>query len=330
LSPATKRRGATMADGIHAALDAALAEDPTVMLVGEDIGRLGGVFRLTDGLQARYGTDRVVDSPLAEAGLVGTGVGLALNGFRPVIEIQFDGFIFPALNQICTHVARFPRRIGEPGAMPMTIRLPVGGRIRATELHSESPETYFAHTPDLRVVAASTPDTAQALLTAAIRADEPYIFLEPKRMYRRGRVEPEDVVTDVDPSKARLVREGGDLLLISYGPMLDVVLAAADDLADEGIEARVLDLVSLAPLDFETILSHAAELGRIVVVGEGIRRCSIASEVVATIASEGFKSLRAAPAIVTAPNRPYPPAQVEDEYLPSRDDVAQAAREVTR
>ena len=323
-----RRTGFTMADALQRALDQALGEDETTLLMGEDVGRLGGVFRISAGLQDKYGAERVIDSPLAEAGLVGTGVGLALNGMRPIIEVQFDGFIFPALNQICTHVARLPLRLGDDGVMPMTIRMPVGGRIRASELHSESPESYFAYTPDLRVVAASTPDTARALLLAAIRSDAPYIFLEPKRLYRRGRIEPEDEIETVDPGRARLLRDGDDALLISYGPMIDIALAAADELREEGHAVGVLDLVSLAPLDVETILGQAARSGRVVVTSESIRRCSISSEVVSLLATDGFGVLQVPPRLVTAPNRPYPPAHVEDEFLPHTHHISAALREV--
>jgi len=324
-----RRTGFTMADALGRALDQALAEDERTMLIGEDVGRLGGVFRLTAGLQDKYGAERVVDSPLAEAGLVGTAVGLALNGMRPVVEIQFDGFIFPALNQICAHVARLPLRMSDDGVVPMTIRMPVGGRIRASELHSESPETYFAHTPDLQVVACSTPDTARALLLAAIRADEPYVVLEPKRLYRRGRIEPADEVAEVDPTKARLLKPGDDALLISYGPLIDVALAAADEVEREaGASIAVLDLVSLAPLDEATILAEATRTGRVVAAGEGIRRCSITSEVVALLATEAYGALRTAPRAVTAPNRPYPPAHREDEFLPHAHHITAALREV--
>jgi pyruvate dehydrogenase E1 component beta subunit len=213
--------------------------------------------------------------------------------------------------------------------MPMTIRMPVGGRIRASELHSESPETYFAHTPDLHVVACSTPDTAHALLLEAIRSDEPYIVLEPKRLYRRGRIEPEDEVAEVDPTRARMLREGGDALLISYGPLIDVALAAADEVErEDGVKIGVLDLVSLAPLDEATILAEATKTGRVVVAHEGIRRCSITSEVTSLLATEAFGALKTAPRAVTAPNRPYPPAHMEDEFLPHTHHITAALREV--
>jgi pyruvate/2-oxoglutarate/acetoin dehydrogenase E1 component len=212
--------------------------------------------------------------------------------------------------------------------MPLTIRMPVGGRIRASELHSESPETYFAYTPDLRVLALSTPDTAGALLGAAIRSDEPFVVLEPKRLYRRGRAAPGETVAEADPGRARVLREGDDALLVTYGPMVDLALEAASELAREGREVRVLDLVSLAPLDVEAIRRHAAEVGRVVVAGEGIGRCSIASEVVSLLATGSFDDLRHAPVKVSAPDRPYPPAHEEDRHLPMPTDLLAALREV--
>jgi pyruvate dehydrogenase E1 component beta subunit len=324
----TGRRGNTLADGIKLALDQALAEDPSVMLVGEDIGMLGGVFRITDGLQAKYGADRVVDSPLAEAGLVGTAIGLALNGYRPVLEIQFDGFVFPALNQICTHLARMPQRMEEAGIVPVVVRFPSGGRIRATELHSESPEAYFAHTPDLRVVAASTPDTVRGLLLAAIRSDDPVIFLEPKRLYRRGRSEAADEIDDVSLERARLLRDGDDALIVTYGPMTDIAVAAHETVAERGIGAAVLDLVTLAPLDEETLFEQAARSGRVVVVSEGIRRCSVSSHVVSRLATTQFDALKAAPRLIAAADHPYPGADDEEAYLPGLEDIVAAVEEV--
>jgi 2-oxoisovalerate dehydrogenase E1 component beta subunit len=314
-----------MADAINRALDEALATDATTMVIGEDVGLLGGVFRITVGLQEKYGADRVVDSPLAEAGLASAAVGLALNGRRPLLEIQFDGFIYPALNEICTQIAKIPARLGDAAAMPITIRVPCGGRIRAPEHHSESPEAYFAHTPDLHVVAAADPRIARSLLLGAIRSDEPYVFLEAKRLYRRERIEAADEV-EVDPTKARLVRDGEDALIVTYGPMLDQALLAHEDLAAEGISAAVLDLVSLAPLDEVTLLEQAGRTGRVVVTAESIGRCSVGATVVSTLATKAFDDLRTAPRLVVAPDRPYPPAQREEEYLPSRGGVADAVR----
>lgn len=322
--------GFNLGDAITNALDDALTEDPRTIVFGEDVGQLGGVFRITRGLQQRHGPDRVFDTPLGEAGIAGVAVGMALNGLRPVIEIQFDGFILPALNQLFGHLAKFPARIAEPGAMPVVVRVPVGGRIRAAEFHSESPEAYFCHTPDLRVIAASTAETARSLLLAAIRSDEPCIFLEPKRLYRRGRVAPETELADVDFSRARTLRDGEDVLLIAWGPSVPLAIEAAEALAAEGKEACVLDLVSLAPLDEVAIVEAAARIGRAVIVSEEIQRCSLASEVAALVACGAFADLRAPVRIVAAPNRPIPAASREHSYFPSLDDVLAAVKETSR
>lgn len=326
---ARTRSGTTLAREITAGLREALSEDPSVMIVGEDVGRLGGVFRVTAGLFDEFGPSRVVDSPLAEAGLVGTAIGLAIGGMRPVVEIQFDGFMYPAMNQIVGHLARMPARFKEPGLLPVTIRIPVGGRIRASEMHSESPEAYLAHTPDLRVVAASTPDTARGLLLGAIRSDEPFVFLEPKRLYRRERIADEDVVLTVDCNRARVLREGEAVTIVSYGPAIDLALDAAAELAQEGIEPTVVDLVSLAPLDMDRVVSTAsATSGRVVVVSEAPRRCAISSEIVARLATEAWDVLTAAPRIVASPARPYPVADEEAEFFPTVSDVITAAKEL--
>lgn len=330
MSTTRGRDGITLADALTAALFAELEEDPRVMVMGEDVGTLGGVFRITAGLQEAFGADRIVDTPLAEAGLIGTAIGLALSGMRPVVEIQFDGFIYPAMNQIVAHLARLPARLEETGAVPVTVRIPVGGRIRASEMHSESPETFLVHTPDLRVVAASTPDTAGALLRAAIRSDEPTFFLEPKRQYRRRRIPRSEVVADVDPTRARVLRRGDGPVLISYGPSLDLATDAADRLAEDGVDVTVVDLVSLAPLDTTTILETVAAAGRVVIVSEAPRPCSVASEVAAIIGTEAFDALHAAPRLVTSPGRPYPVADQEDRFFPTVDQVVDAVQETRR
>jgi pyruvate dehydrogenase E1 component beta subunit len=327
-APAVRDRGFTLADGINRALDEILAADETALIMGEDVGAVGGVFRITRGLHDTYGADRVVDTPLAEAGLVGTAVGLALNGFRPIVEIQFDGFIFPAMNEICCHVARFPARLDHAEGLPLTIRIPVGGRISAAELHSESPETYFAHTPDLRVVAASTPDTAGALLRAVHASDDPCIYLEPKRLYRRTRIPAADEIAHVDPWRARVLRAGDDATIVTYGPCVPDALEAADVLAAEGHEVGVLDLVCLAPIDEETLLEMVSATGRLVVVTEAVERCSIASEVIARVATQAYDKLRAAPRSVAAPNHPPPASTAEDVYFPNATSVVAATREV--
>jgi pyruvate dehydrogenase E1 component beta subunit len=325
---ATRESTVTLRSAINSGLHAAMAEDDTVVVLGEDVGRTGGVFRVTSGLQEAYGAERVIDTPLAEAGLVGTAIGLAMGGLRPVIEVQFDGFVYPAMNQIVSHLAKMPTRYEEPGLLPTCLRLPYGGRIRAVEHHSESPEAYFAHTPHLRVVSASDPRTARALLLAAVRSDEPYVFLEPKRLYAAPRVPEAEEVAEVDPGKARLVREGSDALVIAYGPTLDIALRAATDERLGGAEVGVLDLVSLAPLDVDGILAAVRATGRVVVVSEAIRRCSIASEVVSWITTDDDTELRARPVLACSEDAPYPAAASEDAFLPSLDDVVEGVRKV--
>ena len=330
MSSPRAREGITLADALTGGLEAELADDPRVMVLGEDVGTLGGVFRITAGLQERFGPGRVIDTPLAEAGLIGTAIGLALSGLRPIVEIQFDGFIYPAMNQIVTHLARLPARLDEAGVVPVTVRIPVGGRIRASEMHSESPETFLVHSPDLRVIAASTPDTAGALLRAAIRSDAPTFFLEPKRQYRRRRISRSEVVPEVDATRARVLRRGDGPVLISYGPSLDLATDAADRLAGQGVHVTVVDLVSLAPLDTTTILETVAAAGRVVIISEAPRPCSVASEVAAIIGVEAFDALQAAPRLVTSPGRPYPVADEEDRFFPTAEQVVDAVKETLR
>jgi pyruvate dehydrogenase E1 component beta subunit len=328
-APSAAARGFNLGDAITRGLDQSLAEDERVMLFGEDVGKLGGVFRISRGLQDKYGEDRVFDTPLSEAGIVGMSVGLALNGFRPIVEIQFDGFMFPAMNQICTHVARYPFRVGEPDALPLVIRIPVGGRFGGIELHSENPEAYFCHTPDLRVVAASQIETAQALLVAATRLAEPVIFLEPKRLYRRGRASEASRITDVALDKARMIREGGDVLIVTYGPSVPFALDAADAAEQQfGVSVGVLDLVSLAPIDEAAVLAAAAATGRVLVLTESIRRCSVASEVTALISTEVFSELKRPVRVLSSPNAPTPLAIDEDAYFPSPNEILTAVKEL--
>lgn len=329
-APSAAPRGFNLGDAITRGLDQALAEDDRVMLFGEDVGKLGGVFRISRGLQDKYGEDRVFDTPLSEAGIVGMSVGLALNGFRPIVEIQFDGFMFPAMNQICTHVARYPFRVGEPDALPLVIRIPVGGRFGGIELHSENPEAYFCHTPDLRVVAASQIETAQALLVAATRLAEPVIFLEPKRLYRRGRASEEARITDVALDKARMIREGADVLIVTYGPSVPFALDAAEEAEQLGVAVGVLDLVSLAPIDEAAVLAAAAATGRVLVLTESIRRCSVASEVTALISTEVFSELQRPVRVLSSPNAPTPLAIHEDSYFPRATDILTAVKELAQ
>jgi pyruvate dehydrogenase E1 component beta subunit len=320
--------GVNLAAALHDALETILEGDDRAMIMGEDVGSLGGVFRITSGLKARFGDDRVVDSPLAEAGLVGTAVGLALNGFRPLVEIQFDGFIYPALNQLLCHVATMPTRFEQPGLLPMVVRIPVGGRIRAGELHGESPETYFVHRAGFRVVSPSSAAVGGALLRAAAASDDAVIFLEPKRLYRGSTVDRADIVEEMALDKARLVREGDDAVVIAYGQTVDLAEAASDALRDEGINVAVLDLVSLQPLDVDAITEIASRTGRVVTVTEAVRRCSLASEVASLVAESCFADLKAAPTVVASEYRPHPTADFEDDFFPNQERLTAAIRKV--
>src|SRR3984893_9496770 len=316
-----------LADTISAALDQAMAEDEKVLIIGEDVGRLGGVFRITHGLQDKYGSTRVIDTPLSEAAIVGSAVGMALNGLKPVVEIQFDGFIYPALNQICCHLARYTARANLK-ELPVVVRIPVGGRFLAAELHAENPETYFAHTPGLTVLAASEVATAGALLLGAIRAATPCIFLEPKRFYRSERVPVTSLLRELRIDKARTVAEGSDALIITYGPSITLAKQASQRLSGEGRSVGVLDLVSLAPIDTESVLAEVRRTGRVVLLTEAVQRCSIASELAALIATHAFGDLRAAPVIVASPNVPSPPAAQQTEFFPTLEQVIAGVREV--
>ena len=320
-----RNRGITMADAIGQALNDAMAEDPRVLVMGEDVGRLGGVFRITRGLQDKYGTDRVMDTPLSEAAIVGSAIGMALNGLRPVVEIQFDGFIYPAFNQICTHLARYMTR-GKLKELPVVIRIPVGGRFQAAELHAENPEAYFAHTPGLRVIALSTVHTAGHLLLSAVRGSTPCIVLEPKRLYRTERIDPAAADNTVSMDRARVAQSGTDITVITYGPSVQLALAAARRLAAEGVSVQVLDLISLSPIDEDAVLAAAEATGRVLVLTEANRTCSVASEVLALIVTKGFRHLRTQPRIVASPHVPPPPAAFQDDYFPSEEGVIKEMR----
>ena len=319
----------SMVGALNAALRSALSHDDHVLLLGEDIGALGGVFRVTDGLLADFGPRRVVDSPLAESGLVGVAVGLALRGYRPVVEIQFEGFVYPAFDQIVTQVARYRSRTGGHSAMPLVIRMPYGGGIGAVEHHSESPEALFCHTPGLRVLTPSTPADANVLLQQAIRCDDPVVFLEPKRRYwDRGEVDldvdPADEAATGSPWKARVARSGTDATLACYGPTVHVCLAAAEAAQQEGRSLEVIDLRSLSPLDVGTVAESVRRTGRLVVVHEAPVFVGLGAELAATIAHSCFYSLEAPVERVGGFHIPFPPTQHEDHYLPDLDRVLDA------
>ena len=307
-----------MAKALNEGLRASLAADPKVILMGEDIGALGGVFRVTDGLQAQFGEDRVVDTPLAESGIVGTAIGLAMRGYRPVCEIQFDGFVYPAFDQIVSQLAKMYARTGGHLPMPVTIRIPYGGGIGAVEHHSESPEAYFAHTAGLKVVSCSTAADAYAMVQQAVASDDPVILFEPKRRYwDKGELEQDPIPL----WQARVVRPGSDATLVAYGPMVRTCLDAAT--ASE-LDLEVLDLRSLSPLDMPTVLESVRRTGRCVVVHEASGSHGLGAELAARIGEQLFYELESPVLRVTGFDIPYPPARVEEEHLPDLDRVLHA------
>ncbi len=317
----------TMAKALNAGLRKAMERDTKVVLFGEDIGRLGGVFRVTDGLQKDFGEHRVIDSPLAESGIVGTAVGLAMRGYRPVVEIQFDGFVYPAFDQIVSQVAKVHRRSEGTVAMPIVIRIPFGGGIGAVEHHSESPEAYFAHTAGLRVLSPSDPQAAYVTIQQAVACNDPVVYFEPKRRYwDKGEVDESIDVQDArqvsTPWRARIVRTGSDLTLAGYGPMVRTCIEAAAASADVSIE--VVDLQSLAPLDIDTLAHSVERTGRLVVVHEAAGNLGLGAEVAARITERCFYSLEAPVLRVTGYDIPYPPSRLEEQFLPDVDRILDA------
>jgi len=314
----------TLAKGLNAGLRAAMEKDPKVVLIGEDIGKLGGVFRITDGLQKDFGEDRVVDSPLAESGIVGTAVGLALRGYRPVCEIQFDGFVYPAYDQIVNQVAKFHYRSLGKLPMPIVIRIPFGGGIGAVEHHSESPEAQFAHTAGLKVVACSNPVDGYWMIQQAIESDDPVIFFEPKRQYHGAKAELDESATPEPLFTSRVLREGSDATLITYGPRVAVCMQSAEAAAAEGRDLEVIDLRTLSPLDLGPVFDSFRRTGHAIVVHEATTNLGLGSEVAARITEECFYSLEAPVLRVGGYDIPYPPARVEEQYLPDLDRVLDA------
>lgn len=313
----------TLAKALNAGLRRAMEEDSKVVVMGEDVGRLGGVFRVTEGLQKDFGPNRVVDTPLAESGIVGTAIGLALGGYRPVCEIQFDGFIYPAFDQIVSQLAKMRARSGGLIKLPIVIRVPVGGGIGAVEHHSESNEAYFAHTAGLRVVSCSNSADAYRLLRGAIASDDPVIFYEPKRRYwDKGDVDIEAGPASLD--RALVLRQGSDCTLVAHGPTVKTALAAADAAAEDGVSVGVVDLRTLSPLDVATLQRCAEQTGRMVVVHEASTFLGIGAEIAAAVTEECFYALQAPVLRVGAYNIPYPPAKVEDHFLPDVDRVLDA------
>jgi 2-oxoisovalerate dehydrogenase E1 component beta subunit len=318
----------TMAAALNSGLRRALEDDPKVVLLGEDIGRLGGVFRVTDGLQRDFGPDRVMDTPLAEGGILGIAVGLAYRGFRPVAEIQFDGFSYPAVDELVTQVSRLHYRTGGATRMPITVRIPYGGGIGAVEHHSESPEAHFAHTPGLRVVTCGGPQDAYTMLRQAIASDDPVVFLEPKRRYW-VKAEVEESLDGALPlDRARVLVEGTDVTLAAYGPLVITARDAALAARDEGISVEVVDLRSLSPLDLDTLEASVRRTHRLVVTHEAQQHVGLGAEVAASITERCFDILRAPVARVTGFDVPYPPAKLEEHYLPDLDRLLDAVDRV--
>ncbi|MEV6895963.1 alpha-ketoacid dehydrogenase subunit beta [Amycolatopsis sp. NPDC051372] len=316
----------TIGKAINLGLRRAMEEDPKVLIMGEDVGKLGGVFRITDGLQKDFGEQRVLDTPLAESGIIGTAVGLAVRGFRPVCEIQFEGFIFPGFDQISSQLAKLHYRTQGKIKMPVVIRVPFGGGIGAVEHHSESPESLFSHIAGLKVVSVSNAVDAYWGIQEAIRSDDPILFFEPKKLYHSGALKME-VDTDTSPGRvfgSRVVREGTTATVVAYGPSVKVALDAAAAAEDEGKSLEVIDLRTLSPLDLGPVFESVRKTGRLIAVSEAPSESSLTSEIAARVQQECFYSLESPVLRVAGFDTPYPPAKLEEHYLPDLDRVLHA------
>ncbi|MEW9528629.1 alpha-ketoacid dehydrogenase subunit beta [Microbispora sp. NPDC049125] len=313
----------TLAKALNEGLRRSMEDDSKVLVMGEDVGKLGGVFRVTDGLQKDFGEERVIDTPLAESGIVGTAIGLALRGYRPVCEIQFDGFVFPAADQIITQLAKMPLRSLGTLKLPVVVRIPFGGGIGAVEHHSESPEAYFTHTAGLRVVACSNPADAYTMIQEAVRCDDPIIFFEPKRRYW-DKAEVDLLGSGLPLDRARVVRKGRDATLIAYGPMVKTCVEAASAVEEDGRDLEVIDLRSLNPLDMDVVTDSVRRTGRCVVVHEAPVFTGFGAELAARITESCFYHLEAPVLRVGGFSTPYPPSRLEDHYLPDLDRVLDA------
>jgi pyruvate dehydrogenase E1 component beta subunit len=313
----------SIAKAINAGLRKCMQENPKVLMFGEDVAQLGGVFRVTEGLHAEFGDKQIFNTPIAESGIVGTAIGLAMRGYRPVTEIQFDGFIFPAFDQIVTQLAKLQNRSEGFTPMPVVVRVPYGGGIGAVEHHSESPETYFAHTAGLRVVSPSNPNDAYWMIQQAILSDDPVMFFEPKRRYwQKGPVNLDE--PPMDSYTARVLHEGSQLTLATYGPMTAVALQAVEIAASEGTSIELIDLRSLSPIDFPTIINSVKKTGRLIVAHEASTGFSVGSEVAARVTEEAFYHLEAPVIRVGGFDVPYPAAKLEEIFLPDADRILEA------
>jgi 2-oxoisovalerate dehydrogenase E1 component beta subunit len=316
----------TLAKGINMGLRKAMDADPKVLVMGEDVGKLGGVFRVTDGLQKDFGEERVIDTPLAESGIIGTAIGLALRGYRPVCEIQFDGFVYPAFDQIVSQLAKMRARALGKVALPVVIRIPVGGGIGAVEHHSESNEAYFAHTAGLRVVCCSNPVDAYFMVQQAIASDDPVILYEPKRRYwEKAELDESMTLEDAAPlHSARVLREGTDVTVATYGPLVKTAMEAAIAADEEGKSLEIVDLRTLSPLDMDTLRASVEKTGRLVVTHEAPVFLGMGAEVAARVSEQCFYALEAPVLRVGGFDTPYPPSRVEEDYLPDLDRILDA------
>jgi pyruvate dehydrogenase E1 component beta subunit len=312
-----------IAKAINAGIQKAMQKNNKVLVFGEDVAELGGVFRVTEGLLAEFGNKRVFNSPIAESGIVGTAIGLAMRGYRSVAEIQFEGFVYPAFNQIVSQLAKLTNRSEGHLSMPVVVRIPYGGGIGAVEHHSESPEAYFSHTPGLRVISPSNSNDAYWMIQQAIESNDPVIFFEPKRRYwQKGMVN-----LDTPPSgmhDAKVIREGSQVTLVSYGPMIPTALQAAEVAAAEGTSIEVVDLRSMSPIDFQTIINSVKKTGRLVVASEASTSFSVSAEIAAKVAELAFYHLEAPVIRVGSFDVPYPPAKLEELFLPDADRILEA------
>lgn len=318
----------TLVQAINDAMRVALENNPDVLIMGEDVGKNGGVFRATDGLWQQFGDDRVIDTPLAEAGIIGTAIGMAVNGLRPIAEIQFMGFIYPGFEQIVAHAARLRTRTQGMYPASIVVRAPYGGGIRAPELHCDSTESLFVHTPGLKVVVPSTPYDAKGLLLAALEDPDPVIYLEPMRLYRstRGKVPEEEYTVPI--GKARTVCEGEDITLLAWGAMVPVAEAAAAEWSDKGVSCEVIDLRTLYPLDEDAIIASVVKTGRVVIVHEAPKTAGMGAELTALINERAFLWLEAPVTRVTGFDVPVPMFALEDDFLPNAQRVSQAIQQV--
>lgn len=318
-----------LVQAIHSALRGALREDENVLLMGEDIGTLGGVFRVTQGLREEFGPDRVLDTPLSETGILGTAIGMALHGLRPVSEIQFADFIYPGFDQLVSEAAKYRYRTAGEFHVPMVVRTPYGGGIRGGQYHSQSPEALFIHTPGLKVVCPSNPYDAKGLLLEAIADDDPVLFFEPKRVYRAVKMDVPETTYRVPLGEAKVVRTGEQVTCLAWGAMLYEAFTAAEEVAKEGVDVEVVDLRTLWPLDIETITSSVKKTGRLVIVHEAPRTCGFGGELVALVTERAFLHLEAPPVRVTGWDTPFPLTH-EREYLPLAHRIAPALVETAR